>query len=238
MSEDIFTIVANGAKKLDINLPPTAEAAFRAYYEFLTERGQVINLTAISGMQEIAQLHFLDSIAILKSIDYKNKRIIDIGSGAGFPGVPVKIVEPSVDLTLLEATGKKTKFLSELCGVLNIDATCINARAEDAATRTDRREQYDIAVSRAVARLNILCELCLPFVKTGGTFISMKSVDSTDEATEAQNAINTLGAVIQGHHDYTIPGTDITHRAILLRKIAQTPDKYPRRFARIQKKPL
>ena len=168
----------------------------------------------------------------------KNKKIIDVGSGAGFPGVPLKIAESSIDLTLLEATGKKTAFLSELCGVLNIDVTCINARAEDAANEPDKREQYDIAVSRAVARLNVLCELCLPFVKPGGTFISMKSIDSADETEEAQNAIKTLGAAIQEHHDYTIPGTDVTHRAILLRKTSQTPEKYPRRFARIQKNPL
>jgi len=234
----MFSIVAKGAKYLNIDLPPTAEAAFEAYYDFLEKRGQVVNLTAISGAQEIARLHFLDSIALLCSMDFMNKRIIDIGSGAGFPGIPLKIAEPSIDVTVLDATGKRIGFISELCSLLQIDASFILARAEDAAHEPDKREQYDISVSRAVARLNVLCELCLPFVKVGGYFIAMKSVDSGEEIIEAQKAIFTMNSKIDSFYDYEIPGTNIKHRAVLIYKEAATPEKYPRRFSRIQKNPL
>jgi len=234
----MFSIIAGGAKKLNIDLPPTAEAAFEAYYDFLEKRGQVVNLTAISGAQEIARLHFLDSVALLSSIEFKKKKVIDIGSGAGFPGVPLKIAEPSIDLTLLDATGKRIDFISGLCSLLQIDASYILARAEDAAHEPDKREQYDISVSRAVARLNILCELCLPFVKVGGYFIAMKGIDSGEEITEAQNAIKAMNSKIDSFYDYIIPGTNIKHRAVLIYKEATAPEKYPRRFARIQKNPL
>jgi len=223
---------------LNIGMPPGTEAAFRAYYDFLEERGQIVNLTAISGAREVASLHFLDSLALLNAAAFDNTRVIDIGSGAGFPGVPLKIANPSIDLTLLDATGKRISFLSELCDELGIKATCIKARAEDAAHKPDIREQFDIAVSRAVARLNVLCELCLPFVRLDGSFIAMKTVDSTEEVEEAQSALILLGAEMQGFYDYTIPDTDISRRAILIRKTSETPDKFPRRIKKIQNSPL
>jgi len=238
MANEDFPIIASGAMKLNIELPPNAEAAFRAYYDFLERRGKNVNLTAIAGEEGVANMHFLDSIALLKATNFKGKQVIDIGSGAGFPGIPLKIAEPSISLTLLEATGKKTDFLAELCNKLNIEALCINARAEDAAHVSENRDAYDIAVSRAVAGLNVLCELCLPLVSIGGLFIAMKSVDSDEEVEEAINAIGILGAKLLDHHDYKIPDTDITRRAVLLRKVAKTPDIYPRRFAKIQRCPL
>jgi len=238
MSDEMFNIVAQGAKELNIFLPPTAEAAFRAYYDFLKKRGQHVNLTAISGVEEVARLHFLDSIALLKATTFSNAKVIDIGSGAGFPGIPLKITEPTIDLTLIDATKKKVSFLSDLCTKLNIKATCVDARAEEAAHVTNMREQFDIAVARAVARLNVLCELCLPFVRVGGYFIAMKSIDSTDEVEESKLAITTLGGEPEEHYNYTIPDTEISHRAIMIRKTAETPKKYPRRFARMQKSPL
>jgi len=238
MSDILFPIIENGAKELNIDLPPDATAGFRVYYDFLEEQGQHFNLTALSGIEEVARLHFLDSIALLGTMDFKGKKVIDIGSGAGFPGLPLKIAEPSIDLTLLDATGKKVAFLSELCGKLGLEATCVNARAEEAVHLLEFREQYDIVVSRAVARLNALCEMCLPFVKVGGTFIAMKSIDSDDEAGEAKNAIVILGAKAEKMHDYTIPGTDITHRFVIITKVTKTLEKYPRRFAKIQKSPL
>ena len=238
MSDEISSIIAQGAKELNINLPPTAEAAFRAYYDFLEKRGKDVNLTAISGAREVARLHFLDSMALLKATSFKNTKVIDIGSGAGFPGIPLKIAEPTIDLTLLDSTGKKVSFLTELCAEIGLEAIFANARAEEAAHEENMREQYGIAVARAVAQLNILCELCLPFICVGGFFIAMKSIDSDDELEEAQNAITSLGAEFHDLFDYTIPDTDITHRAVVFRKTAETPDKYPRRFARIQKSPL
>jgi len=238
MSDPISTIVSQGAIKLNIELPPKAGAAFRAYYDFLEEHGQNVNLTAISGAGEVARLHFLDSIALLNAADFKSKNVIDIGSGAGFPGVPLKIAEPSLELTLLDATGKRISFLAELCSKLSLKTNSIHARAEEAAHLPEMRELYDIAFSRAVARLNMLCELCMPFINVGGLFIAMKSVDSDDELIEAKSAIEILGGEVEDTFDYQIPDTDITHRAILIRKVSNTPEKYPRRFAKIQKTPL
>ena len=212
MSDAMFAIIAQGAEKLNIELPPDAEAAFRTYYDFLEKRGQSVNLTAISGAEKVAYLHFLDSLALLNAAEFANKKVIDVGSGAGFPGVPLKIAEPSIALTLLDSTGKKIDFLTELCLELGIDAACVNARAEEEAHHPDRRERYDIVVSRAVACLNTLCELCLPFICTGGTFIAMKGSGSDDEVKQALNAIKTLGGELQDHCDYRIPGTDVFHR--------------------------
>jgi len=238
MSDDLSIIIAQGAKKLNIELPPEAEAAFRAYYDFLEKRGKNVNLTAITGAEEVARLHFLDSLALLNAADFKQTKVIDIGSGAGFPGVPLKIVEPTIDLTLLDSTGKRVTFLSELCTELAIDATCLHARAEEAAHLQEMREAYDIVVSRAVARLNVLCELCLPFVRVGGVFIAMKGVESANEIEEEKGTIEILGAKVQENFDYMVPGTNIKHRAVIVRKLTQTAVKYPRRFAKIQKAPL
>lgn len=237
-NSDVETTVIRGAEELGIALPRGAGAAFSLYYSFLVQRGRYMNLTAISGEEDVARSHFLDSIALLKTHDFKGMRVIDIGSGAGFPGVPLKIADPSIDLTLLDSTGKRVKFLSELCSNLDIKAYCIHARAEESAHSNNMRENYDIVLSRAVARLNVLCELCLPFARVGGVFIAMKGVDSACETTEASNAIKALGARLQDCVDYKVPETDIVHRAVIISKTSQTPENYPRRFARIQKKPL
>lgn len=235
---EIETTVTRGAEELGIVLPRGASVAFGSYYDLLTTRGKDVNLTSISGEEDIARLHFLDSLALLKAYEFKNARVIDIGSGAGFPGVPIKLAEPTANLTLLDATGKRVDFLTELCAELKIEATCLHARAEEAARRADMREYYDVVLSRAVARLNVLCELCLPFARVGGMFVAMKSVDSEGEIAEADGAIETLGAQLQECIDYTIPETGISHRVVLIRKTSKTPDKYPRRFARLQKNPL
>jgi len=230
--------VARGADELGLTLPHGAPEAFDAYYLFLEECGETLNLTSVTGAQDVARLHFLDSLALLKAAPFSGARVIDVGSGAGFPGVPIKIAEPSVDLTLLDATGKRVKFLSDLCMTLSLDVACICARAEEAAYKQELRGIFDIAVSRAVARLNILCELCLPFVRVGGVFIAMKGVDSAEELAQSRSAADSLGAKLEDCFDYSIPDTDITHRAVVLRKTSVTPEKYPRRFARIKKAPL
>jgi len=237
-SSEIASIVACGAEYFGITLPPEAYRAFETYYDLLEKRGRNVNLTSIRGVSDVARLHFLDSIALLKAAQFTGARVIDIGSGAGFPGVPLKIAEPSIDLTLLDATGKRVTFLSELCGALFPDVACIHARAELAAHLPGLRESFDIVVSRAVARLNVLCELCLPFVRVGGIFIAMKDVGSADELSQAHTAIDTLGAELADCIDYVIPGTYTYHRAAIVLKSTGTPDKYPRRFARIQKAPL
>ena len=228
-----------GAAEMSIRLTETAVDAMVRYAIFLEEKSRVINLTAITDEKGIAELHFLDSLALLKLADFRDKRVIDVGSGAGFPGVPLKLAEPGLMLTLLDAQQKKITFLEELCGRLGLtDVSCVQARAEEASQQPDMRDTFDFTVSRAVARLNILCELCLPFVKPGGQFIAMKGVDSDDEISRARAAAKTLGAEIETVADYLIPGTDIRRRAVVIRKDSVTPDGYPRRFARIQKKPL
>lgn len=227
-----------GAKSLDIDLPYNALTLFEKYFDFLDKKSKIINLTSITGTENVAQLHFLDSISLLNIEVFKNKRIIDIGSGAGFPGVPIKIAEPSIDLTLLDAIGKRVNFLLDLSTILNLDFKCIHARAEEVAHDMDFREKYDIAVSRAVGHLNIICEICLPFVCIGGMFIAMKGINSADEIAEASNAIKVLGAQLEKSHNYTIPGTDISHNAVIIRKMHEAPNNYPRRNAKIQRTPL
>ena len=234
----IEKIMTSGAGEAGITLPPGTHQLFEKYFCILEERGKSVNLTAISGAEEIARLHFLDSLMLLKAANFKDSRVIDVGSGAGFPGLPLKIAEPSIKVTLLDATGKRVMFLRDLCAILKIEAEFVHARAEDAGRKADTRERYDIAVSRAVANLSALSELCLPLVKVGGIFIAMKAVNSNGEIEEARSAIEALGAELRKCYDYKIPGTDIMHRAVVVAKVSKTPDKYPRRFARIQNAPL
>lgn len=237
----VSSILTKAAEDKSVMLSRSAISVFDAYYNRLIKYGDFVNLTAIKKEEDVARLHFLDSLALLSFAGFKNKKVLDVGSGAGFPGIPLKIAEPTIDLTLLDATKKRVDFLDETCRELNINALCVHARAEDAALITSElnmREQFDIVVSRAVARLCVLCELCLPFLRVGGVFPAMKGIDSDDEVSEAHNAIKVLGAEVKCIAPYTIPGTNISHRVITIQKISQTPENFPRRFARIEKKPL
>ena len=207
------------------------------YADLLVEKNKVMNLTAITEPGDIATLHFLDSVAMLTLADLKEKKMADIGTGAGFPGMPLRIVEPSIRLTLLDSLNKRIDFLKEVCDDLGLsDVECIHGRAEEFTV--GHRESYDIVTSRAVANLQMLSELCLPLVKVGGYFLSMKSVDSEQEVNDAKNAIKTLGGRIEKVVDYTIPGTEVQHRLIFIKKMQETPKKYPRAFAKIKKNPL
>ena len=235
---NIAQIIERGAGILGVGLRNGAGAEFEAYYDFLEKKGKKHNLTAITGVEDVTRLHFLDSLALLKTADFKNARVIDVGSGAGFPGVPLKLAEPSIELTLLDAAGKRVSFLRDLCAALGLAAAFVYARAEESAHSFEYRERFDIAASRAVARLNVLCELCLPFVRAGGVFLAMKSMDSGAELDEARGAIDALGAELEGVCDYSIPDTEISHRIIIIRKTSTTPESYPRRFAKIKKSPL
>lgn len=230
-------LLASGFAAMGLELTDLAADRFYQYYDRLETCNKVMNLTAITGETEVAQLHFLDCAAMLTAADFRNARVIDVGTGAGFPGLPIKIAEPSAEVTLLDSLNKRIEFLKETCGTLGLDdVTCIHARAEEAPK--DYREGFDFAVSRAVARLNMLCELCLPFVKVGGAFLAMKGPDCAEEIEEAKKAIRILGGTeIQVHH-YTIPGTDIPHSIVEVRKGKATPPKYPRRFAKIKQQPL
>lgn len=205
-----------------------------AFGRALLEKNQVMNLTAITEPQAVAELHFLDSIALLQAVDFQNQRVIDIGCGAGFPGVPLKIAEPSIRLTLLDSLAKRMNWLSETLPALGVDAEIITARAEEFAAQ--RREQYDLATSRAVARLNVLAELCLPYVRVGGKFLAMKGALAQEEVEEARRGIERLGGHVLRIFEY--PVADAVHKAVVIEKLRPTPPQYPRAFAKIKKSPL
>ena len=218
-------------------LPTDAAVPLMAFSARLLETNKVMNLTAITEPEDVARLHLLDCAALLHMTDFRGKRVVDVGTGAGFPGMPLRILEPDFDLTLLDSLGKRIAFLQRVCDEMGLQrVTCIHARAEEFAAK--HREQYDIATSRAVAALNVLCELTLPLVKVGGRFLAMKAVDSDDEIRAAKSAVAQLGGKVEDIRDYTIPGTDITHRVVVIGKVKPTPDAFPRAFAKIKKAPL
>lgn len=220
-----------------LGLPTDGAAALVQYGDLLLETNKVMNLTAITDPKDVASLHFLDSAALLGLADFKNKTVADVGTGAGFPGLPLRILEPSIHLTLLDSLQKRIGFLQKVCDTLALpDVQCVHGRAEEFAGK--HRQEFDIVTSRAVAALPILAELCLPLVKVGGQFLAMKSVEADQELKDAAHAIAVLGGRVAGVTDYTIPGTEVTHRLIALEKVRETPKKYPRAFAKIKKTPL
>ena len=221
----------------ELGLDESRAETLERFAALLLKKNEVMNLTAITEPEAVAQLHLLDSAALTQFVDLSGKTVVDVGTGAGFPGMPLRILKDDFDLTLLDSLGKRIAWLEEVCGTLGLKRVeCVHARAEEFAA--GHRENYDLAVSRAVAQLNVLCELALPLVKVGGQFLAMKSVDTEEEIAAAKGAIRTLGGRIVKVEDYAIPTSGVTHRAVVIEKVSPTPPRYPRAFAKIKKQPL
>lgn len=223
----------NGLKALDIQLSESQKQTLCAFGRAVIRQNDVMNLTAITEETQVAWLHLLDSLTVTKAAELKGK-LIDVGCGAGFPGVPLAVACPNLDVTLLDSLGKRVHWLEEILPALGIRANCITARAEEAVA--ERREQFDFATSRAVARLNILLELTAPYVKVGGAVLAMKGAAAREELAECKNAIVKLGLKLEEIKEFSIDGA--SHAVIVLRKVAPTPKAYPRRYAKIKQNPL
>ncbi len=223
-----------GLTALELALNDSTQARLCAFGEGVVRQNEVMNLTAITQPVQVAQLHLLDSLTLLTLADLRGKSLIDVGCGAGFPGVPLKIACQEMSLTLLDSLGKRMAWLKEYLPTLGVEAACITARAEDAAA--DLRERFDYAASRAVARLNILLELTAPFIKVGGAVLAMKGASAMEELEEAKGAVAKLGLCVEKVAHFPIAGA--SHAVIVLRKRAHTPPQYPRRYAKIKQSPL
>ncbi|MDD6441285.1 MAG: 16S rRNA (guanine(527)-N(7))-methyltransferase RsmG [bacterium] len=225
---------------LGITLTENQYEQFDKYYELLVEWNKVMNLTGITEYEEVNEKHFIDSLSIVKVVDIsKVNTVIDIGTGAGFPGIPLKIAFPHLKITLLDSLNKRIKYLNTVIENLGLeDIQTIHGRAEDFARKEEHREQYDIVVSRAVANLSTLSELCIPYVKIGGMFIPYKSGEIEEEVKEAQTAIKILGARKKEIIKFTLPGSDINRSFVKIEKVKNTGKKFPRKAGLPGKEPI
>ena len=234
MKDLMYETLMAGLPELGLELTEETARKLCQFGAAVVKQNEVMNLTAITEPDQVAKLHLLDSLSVAKTVDLKGKRIIDVGCGAGFPGVPVQIACPDAKVTLLDSLGKRMAWLEQILPQLGVNAQCVTARAEEYAAK--HRESYDYATSRAVARLNILLELTAPFVKVGGAVLAMKGAAAREELEEAKNAISKLGLKLETVADYPVDGT--AHTVLVLRKVRPTPPQYPRRFAKIKQNPL
>ena len=232
--DKMLLTLSEGLPQLGLNLSEEIQKTLCDFGHAMVKQNEVMNLTGITEDEAVAKMHLLDSLTVLSTADLAGKKLIDVGCGAGFPGVPLAIACPGAEITLLDSLGKRMKWLEEVLPTLGVKARCITARAEEAVAQ--RREAYDFATSRAVARLNILLELTAPYVKVGGAVLAMKGAAAREELAECGNAIKKLGLKLEEVREFPIDGT--AHAVIVLRKVSPTPPKYPRRFAQIKKSPL
>ncbi len=227
-------------EKNGIQLSDEQLKQFSIFYDYMIEMNQVMNLTSITEEDEVILKHFYDSMSVIKYYDFHDQiNVIDVGTGAGFPGIPLAILLPNVQFTLMDSLNKRITFLNEVvkkCGLKNVE--CIHSRAEELAKDGDYRENYDVCVSRAVANLSVLLEYCIPFIKKGGKFISYKSISSEEELTDSKNAQNKLCCKLKENISFELPDTDIKRNFLIFEKFDHTADKYPRNNGIPRKKPL
>lgn len=234
------SILVKGAEQMGIVLSDKQQQQFETYYDYLVAQNEVMNLTAITEYEEVLTKHFLDSLFLAQNLkEFDGKRVLDLGTGAGFPGIPLKIAFPETEFVLMDSLNKRIGFLNRVIELLDLKKiTAIHARAEEAARKNEYREQFDYCVSRAVARLATLSEFCIPFVKPGGSFISYKAGDCKKECEEAKNAIKILGGKLISAKEMNLPDTEIARTFVVIRKEKHTPEKYPRGQGKPLKQPL
>lgn len=232
------SLLLEDAEKLGISVTDEMLSRFEKLAYLLVEQNKIMNLTAITDPDGIAVKHFADSISALSAADFpQGARVLDVGTGAGFPSIPLLIARPDLNMTMIDSTAKKLKYVASAVESLGLAAEVLHTRAEEAGQNKEYREKFDIVCSRAVAALNVLCEYCLPFVKVGGIFLAMKGAKAQEEIADAKNAIKTLGGKIIDEKSFTL--SDGGERTIVvIKKISQVPPKYPRVSAQIAKKPL
>lgn len=241
----LIALLREGAGAIGIELEDAQEKAFIKYAKMLRERNKVMNLTNILDDEGVARLHYVDSLTIIKHIEAEMKAagrrdltLIDVGTGAGFPGIPLKIMLPDIKVTLLDSLRKRLNFLDDVCAELDLKGIrTAHSRAEDAGKDKSHRERYDIVTARAVAALPVLCEYCLPFVKVGGVFLAMKA-HSEEETARSEAALKVLGGKIESTEKFILPGTNIERSVIVIRKIRNTPARYPRQAGKPSKDPI
>jgi len=235
----IKNLLQNYIKDYKITLTKNQYEQFQKYFELLAEWNEKMNLTAITDESGVALKHFADSLSLLNFVDIpQNSSLADVGTGAGFPGVVLKIARPNIKLTLIDSLNKRLVFLGEVCAQLGIEAELIHSRAEDGARDEKLRESFDFVASRAVARMNVLSEYCLPYVKVGGAFCAMKGAQANEEFKESLNAINTLGGKLENKYFFELPENGGERAIAVVRKVKNTPQKYPRQSGKIKAKAL
>lgn len=235
MTEQAMALLCRGLDQLGLPWTQGAAEQLSLYGDRLLEKNQMMNLTAITDPEEVVKRHFLDSAALLPSKALGGRKVIDVGTGAGFPGLVLKILDPTIQLTLLDSLGKRVDWLGELCQELHLpDVTLLKGRAEELSRQKEHREGYDVAVSRALASMPVLAELCLPYVKPGGLFLAMKSNKTDEEIDAARAIIQTLGGEDPFVMDYLLPETEIYHRVVTVFKSRPTPKAYPRKWSKIK----
>ena len=238
MGEKLKEILKDGALAADIDLTDSQLDKFEKFYEHLIEKNKVMNLTAITDERDVVYKHFIDSIALIKKINFDGKKVIDVGTGAGFPGIPLAIVTDNAEFVLMDSLNKRIKFLNEIIEICDLkNVTTIHARAEELGRDTEYREKFDYCVSRAVANMSTLLEFCIPFVRVGGVFVSYKSGDVTEEIELSKNAQKQLFCRIKDVIGFSIPNTDISRSFVVFEKKKELNKKYPRQGGKPKRVP-